>query len=709
MDLFGTFHPVYEYYYLNLYPKQDYVNNFSPFTAEQQTFARSAVNQVASFTNALFNEVSEYNSYFEYGDVHATLRFAQTGDAATASGYLPDEAYYAGDMWFRTGKYNQPGVGNYMYHTLMHELGHALGLRHGHETSNPFGALPSNIDSPEFTVMTYRSYIGSGVNQYVVESVGYPQTFMMLDVAALQYMYGANFGTNAGNTVYSFSETTGEMFVNGVGQGAPVANRIFRTIWDGNGYDTYDLSNYVSDVDIDLRPGEWSTFNQSQLSGLSGTNRSQIARGNVANAMLYQGDERSLVEHAKGGFGNDAITGNKAYNILSGLDGDDRLYGLDGDDTLLGGAGDDVLIGGNDKDRLDGGDGFDTADYSGSAYGVELYLSGGVRMGGDASGDQLVSIENIIGSAFKDLLYINNNVADRAEGGDGDDDYYVDGAGDIVVETNMDMVTGGLDRVFFMAAGGTYNLTLRVEQLWLIGNGPTNGIGNALDNLIKGNAGNNILDGQLGNDTMVGGLGDDTYIVDAINDVVDEITNGGGFDLVKASVSYMLGLNQEVLKLTGSDMIDGFGADDANILMGNSNSNVLGGGGGDDRLSGGLGADFLIGGGGGDVFAFQRLRDSRLASEKRDVISDFVKGEDRIDVSAIDAIKGGTDNAFGWIGKASADSPVGTGKIAFHWNDSPGTIADRTVVRLNADTDAKIEMVFEIAGLHMLDAGDFIL
>ena len=83
---------------------------------------------------------------------------------------------------------------------------------------------------------------------------------MMLDIAAIQYMYGANFNSNAGNTVYTFSTTTGEMFIDGVGQGTPQANRIFRTIWDGNGIDTYDLSNYTTDLQIDLAPGGWSVF-----------------------------------------------------------------------------------------------------------------------------------------------------------------------------------------------------------------------------------------------------------------------------------------------------------------------------------------------------------------------------------------------------------------------------------------------------------------
>ena len=88
---------------------------------------------------------------------------------------------------------------------------------------------------------------------------------MMYDIAALQKMYGANFNTNSGNSTYSWSTTTGEMFINGVGQGTPAANKIFLTVWDGGGTDTYDFSNYATSLTVDLRPGQWSTVSAAQL------------------------------------------------------------------------------------------------------------------------------------------------------------------------------------------------------------------------------------------------------------------------------------------------------------------------------------------------------------------------------------------------------------------------------------------------------------
>ena len=153
-----------------------------------------------------------------------------------------------------------------------------------------------------------------------------PQTYMIDDIAALQYMYGANFNTNAGNTVYSWSPTTGEMFIGGVGQGAASANKVYEAIWDGGGTDTYNLSNYTTNLHLDLRPGEWSTFSTAQLADLDvGAPGVHLARGEVANAFLYHNDPRSLIENAIGGSGSDILIGNQANNVLLGGPGQDTL------------------------------------------------------------------------------------------------------------------------------------------------------------------------------------------------------------------------------------------------------------------------------------------------------------------------------------------------------------------------------------------------
>jgi len=131
------------------------------------------------------------------------------------------------------------------------------------------------------------------------------------------------------------------MFIDGQSQGTPGANRIFRTIWDGGGNDTYDFSNYASDLAVDLRPGGYSRLSSSQIADLGNNHH---AKGNVYNALLYNDDPRSLIENARGGIGNDTIVGNQANNQLSGGSGNDVLDGRTGNDVLIGGAGTDTAV-----------------------------------------------------------------------------------------------------------------------------------------------------------------------------------------------------------------------------------------------------------------------------------------------------------------------------------------------------------------------------
>ena len=187
---------------------------------------------------------------------------------------------------------------------------------------------------------------------------------MMLDIAALQHMYGADFTTNSGDTVYSWDPLSGNTLVNGTAAIQPGGNRIFATIWDGGGNDTYDLSHYASGVNVDLTPGGYSTFSSTQLANLDvDAGGPHYARGNIFNARLYQGDTRSLIENAIGGTGADTLVGNQGANVLTGGDGADTLVGNAGNDTLHGQAGADVLRGNAGRDILIGGTGNDHFDF----------------------------------------------------------------------------------------------------------------------------------------------------------------------------------------------------------------------------------------------------------------------------------------------------------------------------------------------------------
>ncbi|MBV1863474.1 MAG: M10 family metallopeptidase C-terminal domain-containing protein [Rhodobacteraceae bacterium] len=292
----------------------------------------------------------------------AHLRLAQTSEDPfgynTAWGGNPWWNPEAGDVWFHTEVYDytNPKPGAHNWRTHLHELGHAMGLKHGHaDEGTGFGTLPEGMDSYEYSVMTYRSHPGADLATHYGEWSA-PQSYMIADIAALQYLYGADYDTNAGNTTYTWTPGSADTQVDGAVAISPGGDVILATIWDGGGIDTYDLSAYSSALMLDLRPGEHSRFSEAQRAWLGDD---YYARGNIFNALLFEGDKRSLIENATGGSGNDKITGNEAANKLLGGAGRDLLKGLEGKDLLKGGGGKDKLLGGSGTDQLDGGKGRD--------------------------------------------------------------------------------------------------------------------------------------------------------------------------------------------------------------------------------------------------------------------------------------------------------------------------------------------------------------
>ncbi len=421
------------------------LDTFSPVTLE----FREAIRQIlgggtlegggASFS---YGSISSFTnlSFVEEARGAGTMRYGFSDAYPTAWGYQPSAAYgERGDTFFNgpyMGTWPTPVPGSYTWLTAIHEIGHNLGFKHAHQGGASGLLMPAAFDTLEYTVMTYRSFQGASDANYSNELYGYPQTFMMMDIRALQHLYGADFTTHAGDTVYTWNPNTGEMSINGVGQGAPGANRVFLTIWDGDGNDTYDFSNYDNSVYVDLSPGGSSTSSTVQLANLGYGN---FARANIFNALLYNEDLRSLIENAVGTAHNDVLVGNQANN------------------TLTGGDGDDLLIGGIGADHLIGGAGFDTVSYQGSALGVHVNMdkvAHGDPAGyqGDAAGDMFVSIEKVLGSSHADELWggTGTDVLAGQQGNDdlrgraGDDQLFGDeGLDTLYGESGDDVLSGG--------------------------------------------------------------------------------------------------------------------------------------------------------------------------------------------------------------------------------------------------------------------------
>lgn len=301
------------------------------------------------------------------------------------------------------------------------------------------------------------------------------------------------------------------------------------------------------------------------------------------------------IEGVQGSKFDDTLTGNEHDNFLNGDDGADVLSGLDGNDNLRGGLGDDVLDGG-------AGD-FDTADYFDASAGVVVDLDSGSSAGA-AGVDSLVSIENINGSEFADVLTGNagrNNLNgyggndtliggggdDFLQGGDGSDLIdggagmgdmagYFDSSASVVVDLSTHTYAGG-------AAG---DVLVNIEN---IGGSSFNDTltGDALSNYVDGGEGDDTISGLAGNDNLQGGLGNDT------------LNGGGGVDGVSYfNATGIVNVNLAAGMATGADGIDTLisienisGSAFNDTLTGDALSNFIDGGHGDDVLDGGSGTD----------------------------------------------------------------------------------------------------------------------
>ncbi len=534
-------------------------NNFAPLTATQLNFVRSALQQYSSVINLTLSETS--------GGA-GELRFAKSDAPSTAWAYYPSTAGEGGDSWYRNsgGTYDNPVKGNYAAHTFLHEIGHALGLKHGHET-DVYGALPAAHDSLEYSVMTYRSYIGGPLTGYTYEAWGAPQTLMQDDIAALQYLYGANFNTNSGDTTYSWNPTTGEEFINGVGQGAPGGNRIFMTLWDGNGTDTYDFSNYTTNLSIDLQPGHWTTVSTAQLANLGA---GHFAAGNIANALQYGSDPRSLIESAIGGSGNDTIIGNQANNVLRGM------------------GGNDIFVTGAGNNFVDGGAGTDTLDYTSSPGAVTINLSSGSGLNGYGGTENFGLVENVTGSALGD--YIVGDALSNVLRGLGGDDTLNGGGGDNHLNGGV-----GTDTLDFTAAPNGVTMNLDAGS-GLNGYGGVDTFG-FFENL-TGSAFNDALYGNAGDNTLRSHGGDDWLVTGAGNNFAD---GGVGSD----TLDYSASPSGVTINLNAGSGLNGYGGADnfgfVENIVGSSLSDFFMGGSGDNILRGGNGDDTLIGLGGNNI------------------------------------------------------------------------------------------------------------
>jgi Ca2+-binding RTX toxin-like protein len=294
---------------------------------------------------------------------------------------------------------------------------------------------------------------------------------------------------------------------------------------------------------------DWASYEQSDT-GV--TVRLWNGTGSGGDA---EGDILSGIENVAGSAFDDTLVGDAAGNHLQGGAGADALWGNDGDDRLEGGAG---------ADLLEGQGGTDWASYAASEQGVTVRLWAGDGFGGDAEGDTLRGIENLLGSAVADTL-VGSGAANHLFGGSGDDDIWAnDGDDKLEGGEGADILRGqgGLDTASYATSEESVTVRLWAGDGW--GGDATGDIlidienaeGSAHDDILSGSGGDNVLLGLGGRDEIWAGEGNDRILGGAGDDV---LRGQGGDDVLSG------GLGADIFVFAdenGSDLVTDFEDDD---------------------------------------------------------------------------------------------------------------------------------------------------
>lgn len=249
----------------------------------------------------------------------------------------------------------------------------------------------------------------------------------------------------------------------------------------------------------------------------------------------YTNSDASADKVIDGTSGADSRWGGAGDDTMFGKDGADKLYGQVGNDKLYGGNGDDLLEGMDGADVIDGGAGRDRATYALSDAAVLVNLAEGVGKDGDAEGDSLLNIEDVIGSNFDDIL-IGNGGQNRLEGGAGGDllqggglyDILDGGEGQDIASYATSSAGVNVSLVTNRGSGGDAEGDMLINVENLVGSDFNDHlIGNGVANILLGGRGADMLNGGRGNDRLVGGDGNDVLLGGAGN---DRIEGGTGKD-----------------------------------------------------------------------------------------------------------------------------------------------------------------------------------
>lgn len=560
-------------------------------------------------------------------------------------------------------------LGSYAFATLVHEIGHALGLQHPHPDSPSDPAFPgvtspddpgeNGLNSTLYTVMSYNDYRSSlTALTYNQGNIAGPMAF---DIAAIQQLYGANTTYASGDNTYL------------IGDLAPVSG--WSSIWDTGGIDEIVATGTRSFI-IDLRAA--TLLNEAGGGGLLTSSEFTTAVPSAG----YTIASGVVIENATGSSGNDQITGNDLANTLDGNGGADVIRGGAGSDVLTGGAGDDDLFGDADDDR---------ALFSGvlAAYVTVVETAAGVevtRVWSGAEGlDDLVGIETV---QFADqTVSMAEFVAQQSNA--------------LPTSVSLSVTEGGSAESAVSLASAIKLADIAVAD---------DGRGNNLLSVAGAEA--QFFEIVAGSLFLKSGtlLDFETRATYSVAVAVDDIMIGGAADLTSDVFTFTVrNVSPEILMGTAaSESLRG--GSDVDRIFGGAGNDSLYGFASNDLLTGGAGRDTMAGGTGLDDFDFNSVAEIGRTISTRDRIVDFTHLQDDIDLSTIDANgSAGGNAAFVFLATKGAAFTGARGQLHWYQINAAGTANDKTIVEGDLNGDRRADFQIELVGLKTLSKADFIL
>lgn len=384
------------------------------------------------------------------------------------------------------------------FEVMLHEIGHALGLKHPFDAvSGTGGTFAAPLDSKDFSVMAYDD--GPNVN-----GTNYISAPMVFDIAAAQYLYGANMSYRTGDDAY---------VING--------GKEAYAIWDAGGNDSIVAGtggNHIIDL-TDTYQFDNPLIDSSRTPGLN----------KIGETVFYAAFGSNL-EYAIGNSGNDWVDGNDNNNTLLGHVGSDVIDGWEGNDTLYGGRAildlldaADIIRGDLGNDAIYGNAGNDTLFGGGG-----LYQESGFAEGDPRSGVKVMSFNSATFNASQ-IYGDDTDGSDTIYGGFGSDYLFGNGGNDSLYgggngadpSDAADTLIGGRGADILFANGGD-DLVIGGNNLADVGDGNDTIYGGFGNDSIYANSGDDVIYAGPGNDVIHGGTGNDSFYI-YHNDGIDRL------------------------------------------------------------------------------------------------------------------------------------------------------------------------------------------